>query len=57
MNATKGGCYGSTELAIVVARASWRKVFVEKRRAQDKTTSGYGGEGQDEVFLFFTFPP
>jgi hypothetical protein len=33
----EGGCYGSTELAIVVPGATWRKILMEK---------------QDEVFCF-----
>ena len=27
----EGGCYGSSELPSVVPRASWRKIFVDKR--------------------------
>lgn len=27
-----GGCYGSTEVAIVVPRRSWRKFFLEVHR-------------------------
>ena len=57
MKAGKGGCYGSTALAIVAPRASWREVFVETRRAPHKTSNGYAGEGQEEVFLFLLFLP
>jgi hypothetical protein len=52
MNAMKG-CYGSTELASAVPRASWRKVFMEKRRVQQKYQQWEMAAGQqDEVFCF-----
>jgi hypothetical protein len=39
----KGGCYRSTELAIIVPRACWRKIFREPRR---KTTNRHAGAGR-----------
>jgi hypothetical protein len=52
-----GGCYGSTESAIVVRRASWRKVFVEKSEPRRKTTNRHADEGRRKRSFVFAFPP
>jgi len=50
MKATKGGCYGSTDLTIVVPGASWRKIFVEKAHRTKNKDAAWREE--DEVFCF-----
>jgi len=40
-----GGCYGSTELSIVVPRASWRKIFgANRERLFISAFSSLGGD-------------
>ena len=52
MKASPGGCYGSTALAIVAPRASWRKVLVKKGRAQHKPPTATPARGRMRSFCF-----
>lgn len=51
-NDAQGGCYGSSALAIVVPRASWGKVFVEKGEPRAKPQTVVPTGQKDQVFLF-----